>query len=81
MALFGNMNVSGLVPNTITYNATISSCEKGDRPERANNVFEVMQRTGVVPNSISIDSFIVAGAASARFRGALAFLAEFLTRS
>ena len=42
------MQWQGMVPNVITYSAQISTCEKGKQPERALELFEVMQRQGVV---------------------------------
>jgi pentatricopeptide repeat protein len=45
------MQRQGVVPNVITFNALISACEKGQEPERALELFEAMQRQGVVPVS------------------------------
>ena len=45
------MQQQGVVPNAITYNALSSACEKGWQPERALQVFELMQNPGVVPNA------------------------------
>ena len=47
-----------MVPNVSTYNAVISACEKGKQPERALEVFQAMQRQGVVPNVITYSALI-----------------------
>ena len=39
--------------DVVTYNALISACQKGKQPERALEVFEAMQRQGVVSNVIT----------------------------
>ena len=44
------MQRQDVVPNVTTYSALISACEKGKQPERALELFEAMQRQGVVPN-------------------------------
>ena len=38
----------------------ISACEKGKQPERALEVFQAMQRQGVVPNVITYNAVISA---------------------
>ena len=43
------MQQQGVVPEVITYSAMISACEKGKQAERALEVFQAMQRQGVVP--------------------------------
>ena len=45
------MRHKGLKPNTITYNAAISACEKGQRWERALDLLGEMRR-GVAPDVI-----------------------------
>ena len=47
-----------VVPNTITFNALISTCEKGKQPEQALEVFQAMRRQGVVPNVITYNAMI-----------------------
>ena len=42
-----------MVPNVITYSALISTCEKGKQSERALELFEAMQRQGVVADMSS----------------------------
>ena len=49
--LHGN-TVAHTKPNR-TYNALISTYEKGKQSERALELFEAMQRQGVVPNEFT----------------------------
>jgi len=49
------------VPNVITYNTLISACEKGKQPERALELFEAMQRQGVVPDVMPESTLWVLG--------------------
>ena len=42
----------------ITYSALISACEKGDQPERALEMLEIMQQQGVVPGAITFNTLI-----------------------
>ena len=52
------MRQQGVVPDTITYNALISACEKGKQPEQALEHFEAMKRQGIVPDVIA-RSFLI----------------------
>ena len=52
------MQRQGVAPNVITYNALISTCEKGKKPERAHELLKAMQRQGVVPNVITYSALI-----------------------
>ena len=47
-----------MVPNVITYNSLISTCEKGKQPERALELLEAMQRQGVLPDVITYSGLI-----------------------
>ena len=60
MKVFEAMIRQGEVPNTITYNALISACEKGKLPEQALKVFEALMQQGVVPNEITYSALISA---------------------
>ena len=44
----------------VTYSALISACEKGKQPERALELFEAMQRQGLVPDVITYNALISA---------------------
>ena len=46
--------------DVITYSALISACEKGKQSGRGMEVFEAMQRQGVVPNVITYSALISA---------------------
>ena len=48
----------GVVPNTITYSALISACEKGKQPEQALEVSAVMEQQGVVPDILIFGAMI-----------------------
>ena len=58
------MQLQGVVPNVITYNAQISACEKGEQPKQVLKLFQVLQLQGGVPDSISMNSLILACSAS-----------------
>ena len=58
MELFESMQKYRLTPNVITYNASISTCEKGVRPERAVEFFESMQTYRLTPNVITYNASI-----------------------
>ena len=47
------MQYGGLLPTVITYNASISACEKGLRPQRTLHLFQVMQLRRLLPTVIS----------------------------
>jgi len=47
-----------VVPNTMSYNALISTCEKGRQPEWALKVVERMQQQQMVPDVITYSAWI-----------------------
>ena len=47
-----------MVPDVITHNALISACEKGEQPERALEVFVLLEQQGLVPDFITYDALI-----------------------
>ena len=49
-----------MVPDVITYTAVISGYEKGKQAEQALEVFQEMQRQGVVPDVITYSALISA---------------------
>ena len=51
---------SVLVPDVITYNALISTCEKGEQLERATEIFQAMRQQGMAPNVITYNALISA---------------------
>ena len=50
----------GVVPDSVTYNALISSCEKGKQPERALQIFAATQLQGMMPDKITYSALIIA---------------------
>ena len=44
----------------IMKNIVISACEKGKQPERALEIFDMMQQQGIVPNVITYNALISA---------------------
>ena len=58
--LFQHMPQQHAVPNVVTYNAVISACEKGKRPEQALEIFASMQQQGVVSGVITYNALISA---------------------
>merc|ERR1712211_63662 len=56
----GEMHKQSLEPNTITYSAAISACEKGQLPERALELLADMHKQSLEPNSITYSAAISA---------------------
>ena len=54
------MLLGGLLPDVITYNATISACEKGQKPQQALHLLQEMQFRGLLPNVITYNVAISA---------------------
>ena len=53
LQLFQEMRTYGIEPNIISYNATISACEKGVQWGKAIHLFKDMEINGIDPNIIS----------------------------
>merc|ERR1711938_278624 len=66
----------GVTPNTITYNAAISACEKGGQWERALALLDAMQAAGVAPDTITYSAAISACEKGGQWERALALLDE-----
>ena len=60
LVLLAEMQGRELKPVVITYNATISACEKGQRPERALELLAEMQGQGLDPDVITYNATISA---------------------
>ena len=58
--LFEAMPRAKVIPNEISYNATISACEKGGRWQQALMLLEAMQKVKVTPSEISYTATISA---------------------
>ena len=54
------MEEQGVVPDSITYNALISACEKGEQFEKALAVFSALERQGVVPDAMTCNALLSA---------------------
>ena len=52
------MQLQGVVPDVFTCNALISTCQKGEQPEHASEIFEAMQLQCVAPNVITCAALI-----------------------
>ena len=52
------MQRQGLVPDVITCNSLMSTCEKGKQPEQVPYLLEAMQRQGLVLNVMTCNSLI-----------------------
>ena len=48
------------MPNVITYNALISACTKGEKPEQALELFYTLQGADVIPGVITFSAWISA---------------------
>ena len=58
--MFEAMGQQSVLPDAISYNAMISSCEKSKQPKRALTVFEAIVQQGVVSNAIIYSTLISA---------------------
>jgi len=58
--MFHAMQRQDVVPNVITYSASISACEKGKQPQFAVEMLHAMQRQDVVPDIITYNALISA---------------------
>ena len=54
------MQLPGLKPNVITYNAAISACEKGNKPHQALHLLQELQLRGLLPDVITYSAAISA---------------------
>ena len=63
------------MPNVITYDATISACEKGHQPERALDLLAEMQRRDQEPDVIKYNATTSACEKGQQSERALALLA------
>ena len=54
------MRINGIELNIISYNATISACEKGGEWEKALQLFKETNHNGIDPNIISYNATISA---------------------
>ena len=60
LELFQEMRAQGLQADVITYNATISACEKGKQWQRALGLLEEMLSQGIRANVITYNATISA---------------------
>ena len=47
-----------ITPNTITYSAVISACEKGGQSEQSFRLLQEMEKANLLPNKISLQQTI-----------------------
>ena len=76
LQLFQEMRTYGIEPNIISYNATISACEKGVQWDKAMNLFKDMQINSIDPNIISYSETIGACFNSCKYKEAFKQLQE-----
>ena len=69
------------MPNVITYNAAISACEKGQRPQEALHLLQELQLRGLLPNVITYNAAISACEKGRMPQQALNLLQEMQLRS
>ena len=70
------MQQRGLFPNVITFNALISTCEKGHQAEKAVQLFDEMQQRGLEPNVITYTALCSACAHGQEWSGARSSLMQ-----
>lgn len=50
--MFDFMKSEGCKPNLITYNALIDACSKGGMPDKAEGLFNDLQKSGLEPDKV-----------------------------
>jgi pentatricopeptide repeat domain-containing protein 1 len=70
------MRTKGVKPDVITYNASISACEKGGQWEKALQLLEEMRAKGVEPDVILYSASISACEKGGQWEKALQLLEE-----
>ncbi|CAE7218689.1 unnamed protein product, partial [Symbiodinium pilosum] len=73
------MPAADLVPNEISFNASISACEKGGEWQLALSLLAQMPAAGVVPSEISSSAGIAACGAARQWRMALSLFSCMLS--
>ena len=58
--LVQRLQLRGLMPNVVTYNAAISACEKGQPPHQARHLLQDIYPQGLLPNVITYNAAILA---------------------
>ena len=53
MEVFEALQLQGVLPDIVTYNASISACEKGKELEQALDVFEALRLQGMLPEGFA----------------------------
>jgi pentatricopeptide repeat protein len=69
--VFDRMQLSGIQPNVISYNAAITACEKGMQWEKALELFEQAERDGVKRDTCTFNAAISACEKSRQLEKAL----------
>ena len=59
-SLLDEMLSQRLMPDGITYNAAISACEKGQKPQQALHLLQELQLRGLLPDVITYSAAISA---------------------
>ena len=67
------MFLQSVVPNIISYNALISTCEKGKNLEKASRLFVEMQVAGIKPDATTYNALISVCEKSKNLEKALQF--------
>ena len=66
------MQFRGLLRTVTTYNAAISACEKGQKPQQALHMLQELQPRGLLRTVITYNAAISAGSRSSRFEASCA---------
>merc|ERR1712070_390335 len=74
--LFQEMQDKKIAPDTITYNASISACEKGGQWQKALTLLQEMQDKKIAPNTITYSASISACEKGSEWQKALTLLRE-----
>merc|ERR1712113_1330214 len=75
LRLLGRMQSQSIVPNVISYSASISACEKGHQWQEALRLLGRMQSQSIVPDVISYSASISACEKGEQWQVALRLLA------
>ena len=58
MGLLADMQQKGLAPNSITYRAAISACEKAKQPHKVMVLVAGMRQKGLAPYAVAFSAAI-----------------------
>merc|ERR1712146_613455 len=76
LRLLDEMKKNNIAPDTITYSAAISACEKGGQSQEALRLLDEMKKNNIPPNTITYNAAISACEKGGQWQEALRLLDE-----